>query len=109
MQKTILFIIDGLPGGGAERVILTLAGEMATRGHNVTIAALSPQCDYAMPPGVHYLLIEDRYRGPLRRQTEIRRRAIQQILAQRPVIDLAHLQQFALASVVDQYLSLITS
>ncbi|WP_046156180.1 glycosyltransferase [Chromobacterium vaccinii] len=76
-RKTILFVIDGLPGGGAERVVLTLAEEMARLGHDVTIASLSPQLDYAIPDGVHYLLVEDRYRGPLRRQTEIIRRARQ--------------------------------
>ncbi|PRP72171.1 hypothetical protein BUE93_03300 [Chromobacterium amazonense] len=77
MKKTILFIIDGLPGGGAERVVITLAGAMAARGHDVTIASLQAQCDYAIPPGVRYLLVEDGYTGPLRRQTEIRRRARQ--------------------------------
>ncbi|MFB9156576.1 glycosyltransferase [Chromobacterium violaceum] len=77
MRHTILFIIDGLPGGGAERVVITLAGEMAARGHQVTIASLQASLDYAIPAGVDYLLVEDRYRGPLRRQTEIRRRARQ--------------------------------
>ncbi|MGY8626578.1 glycosyltransferase [Chromobacterium violaceum] len=76
-RKTILFVIDGLPGGGAERVVLTLAEEMARRKHDVTIASLSPPLDYAIPDGVHYLLVEDQYRGPLRRQTEIMRRARQ--------------------------------
>jgi glycosyltransferase involved in cell wall biosynthesis len=77
MNKNILFIIDGLPGGGAERVVLTLAGEMARRGENVTIASLQKRCDYEIPPGVDYLVVEDSYHGPLRRQTEIRRRARQ--------------------------------
>ncbi|MCD4503067.1 glycosyltransferase [Chromobacterium piscinae] len=76
-RKTILFVIDGLPGGGAERVVLTLAEEMARRGHDVTIASLSHQLDYTIPDGVHYLLVEDKYRGPLRRQAEIIRRARQ--------------------------------
>lgn len=77
MRHTILFIIDGLPGGGAERVVITLAGEMAARGHQVTIASLQACLDYPIPEGVEYLLVEDRYRGPFRRQTEILRRARQ--------------------------------
>lgn len=77
MAQTILFIIDGLPGGGAERVVLTLAGEMARRGEEVTIASLQRRCDYDIPDGVSVLLVEDDYRGPLRRQTEIGRRARQ--------------------------------
>ena len=77
MIKTILFIIDGLPGGGAEKVVITLAEEMANRGHCVTIASLSPQCDYTLPDKVDYLLVEDTYRGPLRRQMATIRRARQ--------------------------------
>lgn len=74
---TILFIIDGLAGGGAEKVVLTLAGAMAARGHHVTVASLRRECAYAIPDGVQLLLVEDTYRGPLRRQTEIGRRAKQ--------------------------------
>jgi glycosyltransferase involved in cell wall biosynthesis len=81
MKSNILHIIDGLPGGGAERVVLTLAGEMARRGHDVTVASLRKQCDYPIPDGVHLLLVEDSYRGPFKRQTEIRRRARQLDLA----------------------------
>jgi len=77
MKNNILHIIDGLPGGGAERVVLTLAGEMARRGHDVTVASLRKQCDYPIPEGVHLLLVEDTYQGPFKRQTEIRRRARQ--------------------------------
>ncbi|BEV73159.1 glycosyltransferase [Paludibacterium sp. THUN1379] len=77
MTQNILFIIDGLPGGGAERVVLTLAGEMARRGQDVTIASLRDRCDYPIPQGVQLLVIQDTYRGPLKRQTEIRRRAAQ--------------------------------
>lgn len=73
----ILFVIDGLAGGGAEKVVLTLAGAMAGRGHQVTLASLRAECVYAIPPGVRYLCIEDTWRGPLRRQTEIIRRARQ--------------------------------
>ncbi|SMF02281.1 glycosyltransferase [Pseudogulbenkiania subflava] len=75
--QTILFIIDGLAGGGAEKVVLSLAGAMAVRGHDVTIASLRKECAYPIPEGVTLLQVEDHYRGPFRRQTEIGRRARQ--------------------------------
>lgn len=74
-QKIILFIIDGLSGGGAERIVLTLAGEMAQQGHEVTLLSLRNESLYPIPAGVNYLLVEDSYRGPFWRQTEIPRRA----------------------------------
>lgn len=74
-SKTILFLIDGLAGGGAERVVLTLAEAMAKKGHEVTVVSLRAECSYSLPKGVRYHLIEDSYRGPFYRQTEIRRRA----------------------------------
>lgn len=74
-SKSILFLIDGLSGGGAERVVLTLAEEMVAQGDDVTIVSLRRECAYPIPKGVSYLLVEDPYRGPFRRLTEIRRRA----------------------------------
>jgi glycosyltransferase involved in cell wall biosynthesis len=68
-------IIDGLSGGGAERVVVTLAGAMADRGHHVTLVSLRPEQDYLLPDNVEYLLVKDQYSGPLRRQSEILRRA----------------------------------
>lgn len=74
-HKKILFLIDGLSGGGAERVVLTLAEEMVAQGDEVMIVSLRRECAYPIPKGVSYLLVEDTYRGPFRRLTEIRRRA----------------------------------
>ena len=71
----ILFLIDGLSGGGAERIVLTLAGAIAQEGHDVTIVSLRSECVYPIPECVHYLVVEDHYRGPFWRQTEIKRRA----------------------------------
>ncbi|MBX9742127.1 MAG: glycosyltransferase [Chthoniobacterales bacterium] len=71
----ILFLIDGLSGGGAERVIITLATAMTEKGHDVTIVSLRSGNAYPLPEGVHYYLVEDSYRGPFHRQTEIGRRA----------------------------------
>lgn len=73
--KSILFVIDGLAGGGAERVVITLAEAMAAQGDEVMIVSLRRECAYPIPKGVSYLLVEDTYRGPFRRLTEIRRRA----------------------------------
>jgi len=74
-SKSILFLIDGLAGGGAERVVLTLAEGMAAQGDEVMIVSLRDECAYPIPKGVKYLLLEDTYRGPFWRLTEIRRRA----------------------------------
>ncbi|KZE33481.1 glycosyltransferase [Crenobacter luteus] len=71
------FVIDGLAGGGAEKVALTLAEAMARRGHAVTVLSLRDAQAYATPPGVALAKLVDAYRGPLRRQTEILRRARQ--------------------------------
>lgn len=75
LKRTILFIIDGLSGGGAERIVLTLADAMAQQGHHVTIISLRSDATYPIPAAVEYLLLEDHYRGPFWRQTEILRRA----------------------------------
>lgn len=74
-QKSILFIIDGLSGGGAERVVLTLAESMAAAGDEVQIISLRNECAYSLPKGVKYHLVEDHYHGPFRRWREIKRRA----------------------------------
>ncbi len=74
-MKNTLFLIDGLSGGGAERVVLTLAEAMVAQGDDVMIVSLRRECAYPIPKGVSYLLVEDTYRGPFRRLTEIRRRA----------------------------------
>lgn len=75
MRKKILFLIDGLSGGGAERVVITLASAMAEQGHEVRIFSLRSECSYPLPQNVEYHVIENLYRGPFWRQTEIKRRA----------------------------------
>ncbi len=77
MKKTssVLFIIDGLAGGGAERVVITFAEAMAAQGDEVMIISLRSECAYPIPKGVDYLLVEDRYHGLFWRLTEIQRRA----------------------------------
>ncbi len=51
-MKNIAIVIDGLTGGGAERVMISLATELVKQGHSVTILSLSNRCDYVVPEGI---------------------------------------------------------
>lgn len=77
MSKRILMVIDGLPGGGAEKVVITLVAGLLAAGHRVSLFSLRKVCEYALPAGVDYQVIEDRCRHPLRKLTELQRRARQ--------------------------------
>lgn len=68
-------VIDGLPGGGAEKVVLTLAEGFISQGHQVSIFSLRKVCDYPIPAGVDYQVILDRCSAPWRKLTETMRRA----------------------------------
>ncbi len=52
-MKNIAIVIDGLTGGGAERVMISLATELVASGHQVTILSLSNRCDYVIPEGIN--------------------------------------------------------
>ncbi|MBU2869686.1 glycosyltransferase [Colwellia sp. E2M01] len=56
-MKNVTIVIDGLTGGGAERVMLSLAAEMVKQGHSVMLLSLGNRCDYVIPEGidVHFL------------------------------------------------------
>lgn len=71
----ILFIIDGLPGGGAEKVVLTLAENFIREGDNVSLFSLRDVCDYPIPEGLNYQVIKDTDTSPWRKITELSRRA----------------------------------
>ncbi|MCR3755892.1 MAG: N-acetylgalactosamine-N,N'-diacetylbacillosaminyl-diphospho-undecaprenol 4-alpha-N-acetylgalactosaminyltransferase [Sodalis sp. Psp] len=71
----VLMIIDGLPGGGAEKMLLTLAQGMMFQGHRVSIFSLRSICDYALPEGIEYESIADYTHVPWRKLTELSRRA----------------------------------
>ncbi|MCS3434139.1 glycosyltransferase [Klebsiella sp. BIGb0407] len=71
----VLFIIDGLPGGGAEKVVLTLAENFIREGDNVSLFSLRDVCDYPIPTGLHYQVIKDTDKSPWRKLTELSRRA----------------------------------
>ena len=75
MSKRILMIIDGLPGGGAEKVVLTLAEGLVALGHRVSLFSLRSVCDYPIPEGVDYKVIKDCCKLPWRKLTETHRRA----------------------------------
>lgn len=71
----ILIIIDGLPGGGAEKVVLTLAEGFLRAGHRVSLFSLRDVCEYPLPEGLTYRVIKDKNRTPWRKITELSRRA----------------------------------
>lgn len=73
----ILFIIDGLPGGGAEKVVLTLAENFIREGDSVSLFSLRDVCHYPLPEGIDYQVIKDQCRSPWRKLTELSRRAAQ--------------------------------
>jgi len=56
-MKNIAIVIDGLTGGGAERVMISLATELIAQGNKVSILSLSNRCDYIIPKNipVYYL------------------------------------------------------
>ena len=56
----IVIVIDSLVGGGAEKVMLTLAEEMVTQRHNVSILSLAESVEYEIPKKVK---VESLFRG----------------------------------------------
>ncbi|VFP82929.1 glycosyltransferase [Candidatus Erwinia haradaeae] len=54
----ILMIIDGLPGGGAEKVVLTLCQDIHHMGHRVTLLSLRDVCHYTLPQEVQYEVLK---------------------------------------------------
>ncbi|HCM46309.1 MAG TPA: glycosyltransferase [Colwellia sp.] len=52
-MKNVAIVIDGLTGGGAERVMISLAAELVSQGHQVTILSLGNRCDYVIPEGIN--------------------------------------------------------
>ncbi|WP_395339086.1 glycosyltransferase [Ningiella sp. W23] len=51
-HKNIAIIIDSLAGGGAEKVMLTLATEMVSQGHQVTFFSLKNTTQYVVPSNI---------------------------------------------------------
>ena len=74
-QHHIVMIIDGLPGGGAEKVVITLSQGLLALGHRVSLLSLRDVCNYTLPEGIDYRVITDTSRSPWRKLTELSRRA----------------------------------
>lgn len=72
----ILFVIDGLPGGGAESRA-DAGSAFSQPGVNRYRFSLRDVCDYPLPEGLDYQVIADRCRKPWRKLTELSRRARQ--------------------------------
>ncbi len=51
-SKRIALAIDSLAGGGAEKIVLTLAIELKKQGHQPHILSLKPNCAYDIPDGI---------------------------------------------------------
>ncbi|OTA19199.1 glycosyl transferase, group 1 family protein [Xenorhabdus beddingii] len=75
MKEHILFIIDGLPGGGAENVTLRLAAALNQSNYQISLLSLNTQLDYTIPEEIQYIVSSDNYQGPFRKLNEINRRA----------------------------------
>ena len=73
----VLIIIDGLPGGGAEKVVLTLCKGLQSTETDVTLISLRDVCHYPIPENVTYKVVADNSRSPWRKLTELSRRARQ--------------------------------
>ena len=51
----IAIVIDSLVGGGAEKVMLTLAEKMAKLHHNITILSLASSVEYDIPDNMYVM------------------------------------------------------
>lgn len=49
----VAIVIDSLVGGGAEKVMLTLAGELLAQQHEVVILSLANSIEYTLPSQLH--------------------------------------------------------
>ncbi|MCL2919425.1 glycosyltransferase [Shewanella litorisediminis] len=52
MKKRVAIVIDSLAGGGAERVMLTLASSFLEAGHSVDMITLEDDREHSLPPGL---------------------------------------------------------
>lgn len=75
MHKRVLFVVDGLSGGGAEMTAIRLAEQMRGTGHDVAIANLRDEQDVPVPKGIELIPAFDTSPRRLRKVGEIGRRA----------------------------------
>lgn len=65
-MKKILFVTNCLIGGGSERVLVAIANEMASRGHQVSILAYRDGDTYPLHPAVRVTTLHNEMRKPRR-------------------------------------------
>lgn len=65
-NKQIAIVITSLSGGGAEKVMLTLASELLSMGHRVLVVSLKPDTQYHLPDGIELIYPLKTYKGKLR-------------------------------------------
>lgn len=53
MKRRLCLMIDDLSGGGAERKVLSIAGELVRQGHEAHVVLLRDRRVYPVPEGVH--------------------------------------------------------
>ena len=93
MMLRLVFAIDSLAGGGAEKVVLTLAKALIEKGHDAIIVSLQKHADYEIDERipVYYLYEEKRKKlyksGKRKEHADAVTKLIKDIEAQRGNID----------------------
>jgi len=57
---SFLFVVTNLAGGGAEKVVLTLASALSRRGHDTEVVLLEKRIEHAVPQGVRVTALTER-------------------------------------------------
>jgi glycosyltransferase involved in cell wall biosynthesis len=57
---SFLFVVTNLAGGGAEKVVLTLAAGLARRGRETEVVLLENRIEHSLPPGVKVVALTER-------------------------------------------------
>jgi len=81
VSKRILFVIDGLAGGGAEKTLLRLARHMTALGHAAEIATLRDERALPVPDGVGLIPAFDTRSRRVRKLGEVGRRTVAKVRA----------------------------
>lgn len=58
-MKNIAIVIDSLVGGGAERVMISLASALISQQHSVTLLSLSNRIEYEIPEAIKVCCLFD--------------------------------------------------
>lgn len=74
MVKNIMFITVALQGGGAERVMVTIANQMVKKGYHVTfLLVISDEVVYSLDPGIQIVKINNGRHRAVRQLLNIRK------------------------------------